>query len=166
MIALHNTGPCPVCPCRRSAASAVALADVGHASAGQNPEGRPARRTRGAAAFALPSIALALIPKCPMCIAAYLALGGGLGVSLSTAAHLRTALVWLCWSVLVLLAMRVAMRFTRRSSAVIISRVRRRLAVPILGPLRIFHLRSVAPGYINRRTDSTIWKDLLVRSFF
>ncbi len=51
-----------------------------------------------------------------MCIAAYLAIGGGLGVSLSTAAHLRTALVWLCWSVLVLLAVRVAMRFRSRSS--------------------------------------------------
>jgi hypothetical protein len=72
------------------------------------------RRTRGAAAFALPSIALALVPKCPMCIAAYLAIGGGLGISLSTAAHLRTALVWLCWSVLVLLAARAAMRFGRR----------------------------------------------------
>jgi hypothetical protein len=59
-----------------------------------------------------------------MCIAAYLALGGGLGVSFSTAAHLRTALVWLCWSVLVLLAVRVAMRFTRRSGAVAISRLR------------------------------------------
>jgi hypothetical protein len=83
----------------------------------------------------LPSIALALIPKCPMCIAAYLALGGGLGVSLSTAAHLRTALVWLCWSVLVLLAVRVAMRFTRRSGVVAISRLRRHFSAP----LRIFH---------------------------
>jgi hypothetical protein len=86
----------------------------------------------------LPSIALALIPKCPMCIAAYLALGGGLGVSLSTAAHLRTALVWLCWSVLVLLAVRVAMRFTRRSG-VAISRVRRPFSVHFSVPLRIFH---------------------------
>jgi hypothetical protein len=47
-----------------------------------------------------------------MCIAAYLAIGGGLGVSLTTAAHLRTAIVWLCWSVLVLLVVRVAMRLT------------------------------------------------------
>ena len=74
------------------------------------------RRTRGAAAFALPSIALALVPKCPMCIAAWLALGGGLGISFTTAAHLRTALVWLCWSVLVLLTVRLAIRFRSRSS--------------------------------------------------
>jgi hypothetical protein len=46
-----------------------------------------------------------------MCIAAYLAIGGGLGVSLSTAAHLRTALVWLCWSALFLLTVRLLMRF-------------------------------------------------------
>jgi hypothetical protein len=74
------------------------------------------RRTRGAAAFALPSIALALVPKCPMCIAAWLALGGGFGISFTTAAHLRTALVCLCWSVLVLLTVRVVMRFRSRPS--------------------------------------------------
>jgi hypothetical protein len=46
-----------------------------------------------------------------MCIAAYLAIGGGLGVSLSTAAHLRAALVWLCWSALAMLAVRAVTRF-------------------------------------------------------
>jgi hypothetical protein len=75
------------------------------------PGKRLTRRTRGAAAWALPSVALALVPKCPMCIAAYLALGGGLGISLGTAAHLRTALLWLCWSALALLTMRMAVRF-------------------------------------------------------
>jgi hypothetical protein len=49
-----------------------------------------------------------------MCIAAYLAIGGGLGVSLSTATHLRTALVWLCWSILALLTARLVMRFRTR----------------------------------------------------
>jgi hypothetical protein len=51
-----------------------------------------------------------------MCIAAYLAIGGGFGVSLTTAAHLRTALLWLCWSVLVLFAARVVMRLTMTST--------------------------------------------------
>jgi hypothetical protein len=69
------------------------------------------RRVRSAAAWAFPSVALALLPKCPMCIVAYLAIGGGLGVSLSTATHLRSALVWLCWSALAVLAARVVIRF-------------------------------------------------------
>jgi hypothetical protein len=91
-----------ICPCRRIAASPPAVASQG------------TRRTRGAAAWALPSVALALVPKCPMCVAAYLAIGGGLGVSLTTAAHLRTALVWLCWSTLALLAARLVARVRTR----------------------------------------------------
>jgi thiosulfate reductase cytochrome b subunit len=88
---------------------------------------RLVRGTRGAAAWALPSVALALVPKCPMCIAAYLAIGGGLGVSLSTAAHLQTALMWLCWSTLLLLTVRLVMRFTtrRRGRMTTAPRVRR-----------------------------------------
>jgi hypothetical protein len=108
----HNAAPRPNCPCRRNLASPVAEAAAGPIAAGET---RPVRRTRGAAAFALPSVALTLVPKCPMCIAAWLAIGGGFGISISTAAHLRTAMVWLCWSVLVLLGARVAMRFRSRS---------------------------------------------------
>jgi hypothetical protein len=108
----HNTVPRPICPCRRNAASPAAQAAAGPTAAGEN---RSVRRRRGAAAFALPSVALALVPKCPMCIAAWFAVGGGFGISISTAAHLRTAAVWLCWSALVLLAARVAMRFRSRS---------------------------------------------------
>ena len=101
-----------ICPCRRIAASSPAVAaPIANSRAG---ESQVTRRTRGAAAWALPSVALALVPKCPMCVAAYLAIGGGLGVSLTTAAHLRTALVWLCWSTLALLAARLVARVRTR----------------------------------------------------
>lgn len=106
-MATDNTGARPVCVCRQKAASPI----------GSTRERRLARRTRGAAAWALPSVALALVPKCPMCIAAYLAIGGSLSVSLTTAAHLRTALVWLCWGALLLLAARLVMRFMHRTLA-------------------------------------------------
>jgi hypothetical protein len=57
-----------------------------------------------------------------MCIAAYLAIGGGFGVSLTTAAHLRTALLWTCWSVLAFLVARLAVRRTSRARILSIAR--------------------------------------------
>ena len=60
-----------------------------------------ARRCCGAAGTVAPAAVLVLLPKCPACIAAYIAIGTGLGVTVSTAAHLRTALLILCAACLV-----------------------------------------------------------------
>ena len=49
------------------------------------------RRLGGLAGWVGSVAGLALMPKCPACVAAYLALGTGVGISLSAAAHLRTA---------------------------------------------------------------------------
>ena len=54
------------------------------------------RRCLEVAAWAVPSTILALLPKCPACLAAYVALGTGLGLSLATASYLRTGLLVLC----------------------------------------------------------------------
>ncbi|MFB6457866.1 hypothetical protein ACE38W_21525 [Chitinophaga sp. Hz27] len=46
--------------------------------------------------WATPGVVLALIPKCPVCLAGYIALGTGLGVSITTAKYLRWGLILLC----------------------------------------------------------------------
>jgi hypothetical protein len=63
------------------------------------------------AGYAVPAAVLALLPKCPLCIAAYVAAGAGLGISISTAAHLRTLLLVVCVACLVFMATRHASRW-------------------------------------------------------
>jgi hypothetical protein len=52
----------------------------------------------------IPGSILVLLPKCPACIVAYLAIAGGIGISITAAAYLRMALVILCGTLLVYLA--------------------------------------------------------------
>lgn len=148
MARTDSCGVQPICACRRIAASPEQA----------SPGKRMARRSRGAAAWALPSLGLALVPKCPMCIAAYLALGGGLGNSLSTAAHMRTALLWLCWGVLALLIVRAAVRFAKTRTAAARVALRRawrdvwRSLTPAAFPSisSSIPLRSTMYGYIKQ----------------
>jgi hypothetical protein len=75
------------------------------------------RRGREIAGWILPGATLALLPKCPACVAAYVVLATGIGISLPTATFLRTILVVICVASLVFItARRLRSIFARRVS--------------------------------------------------
>jgi hypothetical protein len=78
------------------------------ARAGDNARRPASRWGRGGeiAGWILPTVTLALLPKCPACVAAYVVLATGIGISLPAAAHLRVMLVVLCAASLVFITAR------------------------------------------------------------
>lgn len=60
-----------------------------------------------------PGITLVLIPKCPLCLAAYVALGTGVGLSLPTATYLRITLLVLCSVSLCYLMLNACLKYLR-----------------------------------------------------
>jgi hypothetical protein len=71
----------------------------------------PRLRRRSIAGWIIPSAALVLMPKCPMCVAMYVALFTGASISVASASHIRTAIGVLCIAVL----FSITVRFLRRA---------------------------------------------------
>jgi len=76
-----------------------------------------ARRYLDVAEWIIPGAILAILPKCPGCLAAYIAIGTGVGISVSTAARIRTLVVMLCVVSIVYFATKLVARFRRRIAA-------------------------------------------------
>jgi hypothetical protein len=71
---------------------------------------RPVPRRMNMTGWLVPSAVLVLMPKCPACLAAYIAMATGLGISLPTAANVRSMLIALCIASLCWLAIRTMHR--------------------------------------------------------
>ena len=72
------------------------------------------RRGREIAGWIIPGITLALLPKCPICVAAYVAFFTGVSITFASASHLRTSLQILCIAALLYLVIKRLYRLVKR----------------------------------------------------
>jgi ABC-type nickel/cobalt efflux system permease component RcnA len=75
------------------------------------------RRSGEIAGWIIPSATLLLLPKCPACVAAYVVLFSGGGISVASASNLRSALLILCVAALLCLALKRLPRLASQKKA-------------------------------------------------
>lgn len=95
------------CSCNRKAAKAS-----------DHSRRRVRRLGRGGeiAGWIVPAATLALLPKCPACVAAYVAVATGIGISLPAATGLRMTLVAICVAALAFMAATLLRKIVARSA--------------------------------------------------
>ena len=72
------------------------------------------RRAVDLVGWIVPGAILALIPKCPICLAAYIALWTGIGLSISAAIYLRASLLIVSTALILFLAVRSVRRLIHK----------------------------------------------------
>jgi hypothetical protein len=77
---------------------------------GRRPSRRLGRRLSRAAASILPGAVLVLLPKCPLCLAAWFAVATGLAVPAAAAARVHSLIVVLCAAAVGFAAIRIGLR--------------------------------------------------------
>lgn len=87
-----------------------------HRAATQSPLKSVTGHVLGTSKWIVPTAILALVPKCPMCLAAYVGLATGIGISVPVAAWIRTGLVLTCLCALAWFAVGVVRRRIVRSA--------------------------------------------------
>ena len=69
------------------------------------------RRAKDAGEWGAPTLVLFLLPKCPICVAVYVATFTGIGLSIEAATWVRNSMLAVCVLAVVLLAARLLRRY-------------------------------------------------------
>src|SRR5262245_14727551 len=75
------------------------------------------KRSTSLLGWVLPTAVLTLVPKCPVCVAAYVAVFTGIGLSITAATYLRTAVIVVAVAILCAMCVRQVIAHGRRFTA-------------------------------------------------
>ena len=82
-----------------------------HPPSGETRVPSAMKRIAGALEWAIPGVIVVAMPKCPACVAAYIALATGVGISFTAAAQLRMLVLVLSLTALTWFAIKALGRF-------------------------------------------------------